>query len=135
MGEVLTSRREVYVYAVLERYSVYIYLFFFTSKYKLSSEVRNTSSLENKYFLERYFFSVFHKYLQKLHFYAERYVKNVDSCGQWTVNKRGMSRWHPFAERQGFEPWIRLPVCRISSAVHSTSLASLQFQSYKGSAK
>lgn len=31
------------------------------------------------------------------------------------------------AERQGFEPWIRLPVCRISSAVHSTTLASLLF--------
>ena len=29
------------------------------------------------------------------------------------------------AERQGFEPWIRLPVCRISSAVHSSTLASL----------
>ena len=30
-----------------------------------------------------------------------------------------------FAERQGFEPWIQSPVCRISSAVHSTTLASL----------
>lgn len=29
------------------------------------------------------------------------------------------------AERQGFEPWIRFPVCRISSAVHSSTLASL----------
>ena len=29
------------------------------------------------------------------------------------------------AERQGFEPWIQSPVCRISSAVHSTTLASL----------
>lgn len=31
------------------------------------------------------------------------------------------------AERQGFEPWIQSPVCRISSAVHSTTLASLLF--------
>src|SRR5437762_14283717 len=30
------------------------------------------------------------------------------------------------AEREGFEPPIRLPVCRISSAVHSTSLAPLR---------
>ena len=29
------------------------------------------------------------------------------------------------AEKQGFEPWIRLPVCRISSAVRSTTPASL----------
>ena len=36
-----------------------------------------------------------------------------------------------FAERQGFEPWIQLPVCRISSAVHSTTLASLLFQGAK----
>ena len=36
-----------------------------------------------------------------------------------------MSWWHPFAERQGFEPWIQLPVCRISSAVRSTTPASL----------
>ncbi len=37
------------------------------------------------------------------------------------------------AERQGFEPWIQSPVCRISSAVHSTTLASLlakSMQSY-----
>ncbi len=31
------------------------------------------------------------------------------------------------AERQGFEPWIQSPVCRISSAVHSTTLPSLQY--------
>ena len=30
------------------------------------------------------------------------------------------------AEREGFEPSIRLPVCRISSAVHSTTLPPLQ---------
>ena len=30
------------------------------------------------------------------------------------------------AERGGFEPPIRLPVCRISSAVHSTTLPPLQ---------
>src|ERR1700720_4707703 len=29
------------------------------------------------------------------------------------------------AEREGFEPPIRLPVCRISSAVHSTTLPPL----------
>src|SRR6266404_9593368 len=34
---------------------------------------------------------------------------------------------HPrrLAEREGFEPPIRLPVCRISSAVHSTTLPPL----------
>jgi hypothetical protein len=30
------------------------------------------------------------------------------------------------AEREGFEPPIRLPVCRISSAVQSTTLPPLQ---------
>ena len=30
------------------------------------------------------------------------------------------------AEREGFEPSIRLPVCRISSAVHSTTLPPLR---------
>ncbi len=30
------------------------------------------------------------------------------------------------AEREGFEPPIRLPVCRISSAVHSTALPPLR---------
>src|SRR5437763_13116031 len=37
--------------------------------------------------------------------------------------------WRTFepalAEREGFEPPIRLPVCRISSAVHSTTLPPL----------
>src|SRR5476651_1067131 len=37
------------------------------------------------------------------------------------------------AEREGFEPPIRLPVCRISSAVHSTALPPLR--SPKGAAK
>ena len=31
------------------------------------------------------------------------------------------------AERQGFEPWVPVRVRRISSAVHSTTLASLLF--------
>lgn len=31
----------------------------------------------------------------------------------------------PSAERQGFEPWKQLPACRISSAVRSTTPASL----------
>src|ERR1041384_7448451 len=33
--------------------------------------------------------------------------------------------WGRLAEREGFEPPIRLPVCRISSAVHSTTLPPL----------
>ena len=33
------------------------------------------------------------------------------------------------AEREGFEPPIRLPVCRISSAVHSTALPPLRSRS------
>src|SRR5260370_7952756 len=41
-------------------------------------------------------------------------------CGRWrTAGNRYM------AEREGFEPPIRLPVCRISSAVHSTTLPPL----------
>src|SRR5262245_54713769 len=34
------------------------------------------------------------------------------------------------AEREGFEPPIRLPVCRISSAVHSTTLPPLQTSNF-----
>ena len=34
--------------------------------------------------------------------------------------------WIDLAEREGFEPPIRLPVCRISSAVHSTTLPPLR---------
>ena len=36
------------------------------------------------------------------------------------------SRKNVVAEREGFEPPIRLPVCRISSAVRSTTLPPLQ---------
>jgi hypothetical protein len=35
-------------------------------------------------------------------------------------------RFETVAEREGFEPPIRLPVCRISSAVHSTALPPLR---------
>jgi hypothetical protein len=35
------------------------------------------------------------------------------------------------AEREGFEPPIRLPVCRISSAVHSTTLPPLRSQRHQ----
>jgi hypothetical protein len=38
----------------------------------------------------------------------------------WTVRDGNL------AEREGFEPPIRLPVCRISSAVHSTTLPPLR---------
>lgn len=53
----------------------------------------------------------------------------IDRC----VEKRSAAGWIDptaalaCAERQGFEPWIQSPVCRISSAVHSTTLASLLF--------
>ena len=53
----------------------------------------------------------------------------IDRC----VEKRSAAGWIgptaalACAERQGFEPWIQSPVCRISSAVHSTTLASLLF--------
>ena len=53
----------------------------------------------------------------------------IDRC----FEKRGAAGWIDptaalaCAERQGFEPWIQSPVCRISSAVHSTTLASLLF--------
>src|ERR1051326_5146757 len=36
------------------------------------------------------------------------------------------------AEREGFEPPIRLPVCRISSAVHSTTLPPLRNENLWG---
>src|SRR5579883_570396 len=39
-------------------------------------------------------------------------------CPEWTTCY--------LAEREGFEPPIRLPVCRISSAVHSTTLPPLR---------
>jgi two-component system sensor histidine kinase KdpD len=38
----------------------------------------------------------------------------------------GQARGDRLAEREGFEPPIRLPVCRISSAVHSTALPPLR---------
>src|SRR5215470_14003781 len=42
------------------------------------------------------------------------------TCGHlWTMGNGVL------AEREGFEPPIRLPVCRISSAVHSTTLPPL----------
>lgn len=53
----------------------------------------------------------------------------IDRC----VEERSAAGWIgptaalACAERQGFEPWIQSPVCRISSAVHSTTLASLLF--------
>jgi hypothetical protein len=45
----------------------------------------------------------------------------LELFGHWrTAGNRSL------AEREGFEPPIRLPVCRISSAVHSTTLPPLQ---------
>src|SRR6266568_2016382 len=39
-----------------------------------------------------------------------------------TLMARAETSWNGYlAEREGFEPPIRLPVCRISSAVHSTA--------------
>ena len=40
-------------------------------------------------------------------------------------NFKGFFRYR-LAEREGFEPPIELPLCRISSAVHSTALPSLR---------
>ena len=42
------------------------------------------------------------------------------------LGRRRAPSIHGLAEREGFEPPIRLPVCRISSAVHSTTLPPLQ---------
>ena len=45
----------------------------------------------------------------------------------WASYVRGCSLiLAELAEREGFEPPIRLPVCRISSAVHSTTLPPLR---------
>jgi hypothetical protein len=56
-------------------------------------------------------------------------VRQVESKsalrGQSRVNL-GIAKDYGLAEREGFEPPIRLPVCRISSAVHSTTLPPLQ---------
>jgi hypothetical protein len=45
---------------------------------------------------------------------------------QRDCGRRGIYGDNQLAEREGFEPPIRLPVCRISSAVHSTTLPPLQ---------
>ena len=56
----------------------------------------------------------------------------MDKQGEKPQNSCGFPdlsgyRWiGHLAERQGFEPWIRSPVCRISSAVHSTTLPPLR---------
>src|SRR5690242_18591450 len=48
-------------------------------------------------------------------------------CGfQRDCDAQRISVANGLAEREGFEPPIRLPVCRISSAVHSTTLPPLQ---------
>ncbi len=43
---------------------------------------------------------------------------------------KSLNKLRDLAERQGFEPWIRSPVCRISSAVHSTTLPPLREVSF-----
>ena len=43
-----------------------------------------------------------------------------------------MAAFLAMAEREGFEPPIRLPVCRISSAVHSTTLPPLRSENLVG---
>ena len=45
---------------------------------------------------------------------------------QRAKTQRRMLVAEELAEREGFEPPIRLPVCRISSAVHSTALPPLR---------
>src|ERR1700743_2317736 len=43
-----------------------------------------------------------------------------------SADRAGFYKSCSMAEREGFEPPIRLPVCRISSAVHSTTLPPLR---------
>jgi hypothetical protein len=55
-------------------------------------------------------------------------AKNPNLTGYFctVVDVREQWRTIVVAEREGFEPPIRLPVCRISSAVHSTTLPPLR---------
>ena len=50
----------------------------------------------------------------------------VGTCAHRSENARVAAKFCAVAEREGFEPPIRLPVCRISSAVHSTTLPPLR---------
>ena len=47
-------------------------------------------------------------------------------CGRFEQSDTGESCGVEMAEREGFEPPIGLHLCRISSAVHSTTLPPLQ---------
>src|SRR6266508_1219012 len=47
-------------------------------------------------------------------------------AGNNVLNPQGDRNLQRLAEREGFEPPIRLPVCRISSAVHSTTQPPLR---------
>ena len=47
-------------------------------------------------------------------------------CGRFEQSDTGESCGVELAEREGFEPPIGLHLCRISSAVHSTTLPPLQ---------
>ena len=49
-----------------------------------------------------------------------------------SAGKYGRTMGIRLAEREGFEPPIRLPVCRISSAVHSTALPPLRRRTARG---
>ena len=49
-----------------------------------------------------------------------------DYGNRCTILKKYQINQRSVAEREGFEPSIRLPVCRISSAVHSTTLPPLR---------
>jgi hypothetical protein len=56
-----------------------------------------------------------------------RSARGCHPCLRYVLLPISLGRTHSvLAEREGFEPPIRLPVCRISSAVHSTTLPPLQ---------
>ena len=59
--------------------------------------------------------------------YANKLAKGVNKkTGIDRGTKKAAGDSCCFAERLGFEPRVQSPVRRISSAVHSTTLASLQ---------
>ena len=74
-----------------------------------------------------------HVALRAFVFFLSPYIHFQTSLDVYRGIKRrtplGMSLYARLvlAERQGFEPWKQLPACRISSAVRSTTPASLRF--------
>lgn len=62
-------------------------------------------------------------------------TEKIKPAQQWTVwgTKKGQAILVLFAEREGFEPSVQLPIQRFSRPSHSTALAPLQLHlNYSG---